>query len=500
VIEGAHVSGSKKLRHVNCRAAWLIPFLTVCPQHNIAISTISADYADDRRPDFTRALMENWAEVIDAANNAVAAPSSESDRYFCDRLNGHTVHNGVLDDLPYYAALEICGILGSVELEQPSRGRRHILTAGSRDAVQRGFTLIQRGYPGLGDWLKAIDRRGIRWKNPALGTQLYGPLYRYLNYRKADPEFAPIVEFVRNHAISAQKIGPENDFLGQKGFGRFHSTRSASTRHGIPRETISRKLKVAGLRAETPAVSGVRTLVDAKQMDEFAARLKDSVSKTYVKKRLCVSEQIIDRFRKAGLLTVTKLTSDPNGRNYYSSAQLEALIARLEEHARKSEYSDTMVPFLKCAQLISFDKMIVHALNGDLALGISKESHQPTILSHFLVDIKEIARLAPRTAAPAHHYSSVATISRMAVSPDTVRSLGQLGVLKALQHTEQGAVHTAYSMASVRTFLLHHISFRRLAGSRSRWDATELRVSGVKPAFDFGGVERIYRKSDLGFE
>ncbi len=500
VIEDSHTSESKKLSLVHCRAAWLNPLLTVCPQHRIAISTISADYVDYRRPDFTRTLMDNWAEVVDAANNAVAISSSESDRYFCDRLNARSVRNEVLDDLPYYGALEICEILGAMELEQPSRGRRHILTADSRETIQRGFELIQPGYSTLRDWLQAIDLRGIRWKGPALGKQLYGPLYSYLKYREDDPEFAPIVKFVRDHAVRAQKIGPENDFLGQKGFGRFHSTRSASTQHGIPRDTISRKLKAAGLRAKTGGVSGVRTLIDAKQMDEFAARLKDSVSKMYTSKRLSVSEQIILRFQKASLLTVTKLTSDPKGRNYYSSAQIEALIARLEERARMIGDKDTMVPFIKCTRFMSFDKMIVHALKGDLTLGIRKKGHETTTLSHFLVDVNEAKRFAPKTVAPTHHYSSFATIQRLAVSPDTVRSLGDLGVLKALEYTEKGGMHTAYSMASVRTFLLHHVSFRKLAGSKSRWETTEHRVSGVKPAFDFGGAERIYRKSDLGFK
>lgn len=499
VIEGSYVSGSKKLSHVHCRAAWLNPFLTVCPQHRIAISTISADYVDDRRPDFTRALMENWAEVIDAANNGIAVPSLESDRYFHDRLNGQAVHSRVLDDLPYYGALEICEIVGAIELERPPRGRRHILTEASRETVQRGFELLQSGYSGLRSWLEAIDLRGIKWSNPVFGIQLYGPLYGYLKYRVGDPEFAPIVAFVRDHAIRARKVGPENDFLGQKGFGRFHSTRSASTRHGIPKNTIFRKLKVAGLHTETGGGSGVRTLIDAKQMDEFAARLKDSVSKTYVKRRLGASEQTIDRLREAGLLTVTKLASDPNGRNYYSSAQLETLIGRLEERARVGGNVNATIPLLKGAHFLSFDRMIVHALKGNLTLGIKKEAHEATVLSHFLVDTQELARLAPKSVAPAHHYSCYATFNRMAVSADTVRSLGELGVLKTVEYTEQGVVHTAYSMASVRAFLLHHIAFRRLAGSKSNWETTERRVSGITPAFDFGGVERIYRRSDLGF-
>ncbi len=233
-------------------------------------------------------------------------------------------------------------------------------------------------------------------------------------------------------------------------------------------------------------------------MDEFATRLKDSVSKIYVKKRLAVSEVTIDRLREAGLLPVTKLASDPRGRNYYSSMQIEALISRLEEHARTSVNRDAIVPLPKCSYLMSIAGLILHALKGDLTLGIKKDGDDATIVSHFLVDPQEVARLAPRGVAPAHHYSCNATFNRMAVSADTVHSLGELGLLKTLEYTERGAIHTAYSIASVRTFLLHHISFRRLAGSKSHWEKTERRVSGIRPAFDFGGVERIYRKSDLG--
>ncbi|WFU04689.1 TniQ family protein (plasmid) [Rhizobium sp. CB3171] len=499
VIEDVNTYGSNKFARLHCRAAWLNPVLTVCPKHDIAIATSSTAYHNYRCPDFTGALADNWKEVVDAANNAAAVPSTGSDRYFSDRLNGQAVHNEVLDDLPYYGALAICEIVGATELKRPYGGRHHILTAASREPVQHGFEILQSGYSGLRRWLDTIDERGIKWNNNSVGVRLYGPLYSYLKYRVDDPEFAPIVSFVRDHAVRAQKIGPENDFLGQKGFGRFHSTRSAAAQHGIPREIICRKLKAAGVQGEIALGSGVRTLIDVKQMDEFAARLKDSVSKIYVQERLGVSEPTIDRLREAGLLTVTKLTSHPRARSHYSSMQIETLIGRLEELARTSGDRDATVPLSKCAHFMTIAGMIVHALKGDLTLGIKKEGHEATTVLHFVVDPREVARLAPKVIVPDHHYSCFATLNRMAVSADTVRSLGELGVLKALEYTDQGAVHTAYSMASIRTFLLHHISFRRLAGSKSRWETTERRVSGIKPVFDFGGVERIYRKSDLGF-
>ncbi|WP_440657784.1 TniQ family protein [Ensifer adhaerens] len=499
VKEDYELGGSRPISNVYCRASWMNGRLTVCPEHEIDIVSISKQYSGYAREDFTSALMDNWSEVVAAEKSAVRSEASGYDRYFCARLDGQATTNEVLDDLPYYGALRVCEIVGAMEIGGDRVGRSKL----SFDELQRmsriGFDILRPGYGALRGFLEKRDHRRQESDDKGIGKQLYGILYMYLHDHNETPEFAPIVNFVRNHAFGAHSLGPENNFLGRGGDRKFHSIRSASLEYGIHPATLRKMLRAAGLLAADTKVRDLKVSIDVNAMDELAGRWKDGVPMVYVRERLDASPQVVRQLLEAGFLEATEREIGHKLKKFFSSKQIEGFISQLEELAEVDGDAADMVPLKHCAPFMLYVDIIRGIIDGQFALGISKPPGEPTNLSHLRVDVSAVRQAAGKVV-PLGYYSASETTTRMAAKIATVRYLVEKGVLETITYRgANAALATAYSMHSVRTFLDRHITFRKLARGRENWAKTELRVAQIEPVYDLGGPERIYRRSDLGY-
>ncbi|WP_326912850.1 TniQ family protein [Rhizobium johnstonii] len=491
-----HAQGGRRpFTNVFCRAAWMHARIEVCSEHRIQLHTISQKYPGYAGEDFTSAVMDNWAEVTSAAANAMPVEITGYDRYFSQRLNGVATSNDLLDDMPFYAALRICEIVGAMA----TGGDRQALSRHSFEALQvmskTGFDLLSEGYVGLRAFLEKMDSLDVGNDDKSVGTRLYGKLYGYL-YDNADrPGFAAVVNFVRDHAFGAHPLGPENNFLGHGGVRKFHSVRSAFTEYGIHPVTMRKLLTAEGLLDdETSPVRDLKVSIDVGTMERIIASWKDSVPMTFARERLDASPQVIRQLVDARILSAATEKSDHDLKRLFSRAEIEGLVARLDSLATSGD-APGMVPLKNCVPFMSFVDQLRGILEGRIPFSVSKSDGKSTTLEHLLVDINAVKAVAG-VGIPGGYVATNFMTTRLVALADTVIRLASAGVFETIQYRSgNGLTVTAYSEESVRAFLKDHITFRKLARGKEHYAKTEKRVSGVTPVYDFGGFEQNLSQS-----
>ncbi|OWV99177.1 TniQ family protein [Rhizobium sp. R693] len=498
VVEDYTQGGRRPFSNVFCRAAWMHRRLVVCADHAIGLVSISQKYAGYAYEDFTSAIMDNWSEVLAAAESAMPVEVSGYDRYFCDRLNGEPASNEVLDDLPYDGALRVCDILGAMV----SGGDRKALSKHSFEELQSmaktGFDLLAGGYDSLRTFLEKLDLRRVGSYDKSVGSKLYGKLYEYLHDNAEVAGFAPIVNFVRDHAFSVHPLGPENKFLGRGGVRKFHSVRSAFTEYGIHPATLRKLLKAGGLlENETTPVRDLKVSIEVSVMDEIIENWKDSVPTMFARERLDASPQVIHQLVAAGILSAATEKSNHALKNLLSRKQIEGIIAKLESLATSDGDAPGMVPLRNCVPFMSFADQLRAILDRKIPLGISKSAEELTTLEHLRVDVASVKAVAG-IGLPAGYVSADFLTTRLVVLMSTVHLLTREGVFDTVEYRSgNGFVVLGYSELSVKAFIKRHITFRKLARGVEHWEKTEKRLVNVVPAYNFGRTERIYRRADV---
>lgn len=498
VLEDYAGAVDRPFAKIYCRAAWMHRRVGACLKHEVELVSISEEYQNYSYEDFTSAIMDNWEEVKAAAENAKPVSVHAFDRYFSDRLNGLPCCHDILDALPLFGAHRVCDILGIMVTGQKPKSA---LTS-SPDELSYvgkiGFDILATGYDGLRDFLGKLDHRRVGSDDKAVGSRLYGKLYDYLHDNHEDSSFASIVNFVRDHAFSVHPLGPENNFLGHGGTRKFHSVRSAFTEHGIHPATLRKFLKAKGLLDDdSKSIRDLKISIEVGVMDSVIEKWKDSVPMSFATELLDTAPQVVRQIIKAGLLSETTGKTSHALKNLLSRKEVEGLVAQLENLATSDGDAPGMVRLRSCVPFLSFVDQLRGVLDGKIPLGISKAPGEATTLEHLRVDLETVKSLAgvgiPRGFVPASYINT-----RVVANKKTITGLADLGVFEVVDcQTGNGLTVPAYSAKSVRAFMDDHISFRKLAREKANWAKTEKRMAAITPAYDFGGVERIYRRADL---
>ncbi|MBY5646375.1 TniQ family protein [Rhizobium leguminosarum] len=498
VVEDHSGGGPRPFSNVFCRAAWMHSRVGACPRHKIALVSITEQYASYATEDFTSALMDNWHEVIAAAEGATTFEVADYDRYFCDRLNGVPASHEVLDELPYEGALRLCDVLGAMITGKGRKARAKQSADEIRMIAKTGFDLLSTGYLGLRAFLEELDDRYNRADDESGGSKLYGKLYGFLHDNAETPGFTSLVKFVRDHAFSVHPLGPENNFPGHGGIRKFHSVRSAFLSYGIQPSTLRNLLAAEGLLDDemTPA-RDLKISIPVDVMEAIIENWRDSVPMLFARERLATSPQVVRQFVAAGILSTKSEKSEHALKNLFSRKQIEGLIVRLESLASSDPDAVGMTPLQNCVPFMSFADQIKGILQSKIPLGILKLEGEPTTLEHLRVDTS-VVKAVVGVGAPTGYVTAKYVTSRLVTVTDTVHRLESEGVFETVKYrSRNGLSVTGYSETSVKSFMKNYITFRKLARQKANWASTETRVAGIKPVFDFGGPERIYRRQDL---
>jgi hypothetical protein len=157
-----------------------------------------------------------------------------------------------------------------------------------------------------------------------------------------------------------------------------------------------------------------------------------------------------------------------------------------------------MVALKNCVPFMPFVGLLRGILDGAIPAGIVKvAAAEPTTFSHLRVDLDAVKAVAD-IGLPDSYFDSGNVTARMVVLAETINWLGNEGILETVRYKSgNGLVVTGFSKTSVKAFIADHISFRKLARNKVKWEQTEQRVATIAPVYDFGGTERIYRRTDL---
>ncbi|MBY5537699.1 hypothetical protein HFO58_31910 [Rhizobium leguminosarum] len=302
-VQGDYVSGSdpRDARPWG-RGGWYGLNNFVCIEHSVELFTSPIQYSSTSKWDFTRHLRENQRELDTATWNATRNIPQPYDLYFDGRLKGKEQEVPLLDKLPYHIAYRLCELAGNLKLTSPADAS----LADLHEARREGFNMLANPHELL-QCLDPLHEHHLARAKMSILYRVYGPFQKYLTQLADMPGARPLIDLVREHAMNALPIGPNDDFIGGGGIRKWHTMSTAQREYGIDRRTIREMLAERGVTNAAPA-TGRNILIEATHVEEVVIDFMSRSHIQYVRKTFGVRESTARRLVSAGLV------EPPNGR------------------------------------------------------------------------------------------------------------------------------------------------------------------------------------------
>lgn len=373
------------------RATWLVTHNDVCVEHGSKIFTSAKPYVRRARHDFSHYMRDQRSEFEFALANKETFDVSPYDRYFSDRFLGGHLPVELLDPLPYYIACRLCAIVGRMALGGNDSKRCSKYGARVEGSRRFGFDLLAER-PRFLDYLSELNAGYLKRKLSAKGNSLYGELQRYLSAHVDIPELRPFIDMVREHAMSALPIGPEDRFIGGGGVRRLHSVLTAANETGVHSTVLRKILTERGIigkhEGKTP---DNKVIFSAADLENAASDHRDSLHFQDVPPILGVSAHIVMRIVEIGALQPAFGVSK-GMRAKFTKSSVDALLSSLIGNAEVREEDLKIVPLAR-----AFGKAgcqiadIIRALiDGRVATRYVSKDSSRVGLARILVDLAEV--------------------------------------------------------------------------------------------------------------
>ena len=227
------------------RQVWLLRAYRCCHIHGCRIIKI-ADWQDVRRDGvgeyFKRAALD--AASDDVPMNRGLKTDFES--YLSQRFGGTPPSASWIDSLSLSVVVEASEMLGAF-LSHPAYRREALGTGDWQKCTQEGFAALS---PGPDHLMQCVEAHIAATAVPnALGyTKLFGSTYPWLVSRSDDPDFAPIIDVIRQVAHRVLRADYPVPFLG----GQIPPVEGCTViglanRYQIPNRTVRRILRLNGI-------------------------------------------------------------------------------------------------------------------------------------------------------------------------------------------------------------------------------------------------------------
>lgn len=487
--------GRRPFANVSCHVAWKHKYLHVCLQHGIPIASLPKGRGELDHVDFTNKIKDNWKDILKAAETSNEIPVSGYERYFGNRLIGEPATNDILDPLSLRSAFRTCEIVGVMERAGDRTLPKALTPEEHYEALELGYDILATGYNGLRTFLEKRDRQYRTHKRKGFGAELYGSLYHHLHLYYREPEYSQLSAFVSDHVFEHHPTTSDLSYLGRQGAAKVQSLRSAYLQHGIDVKTLQKLAIAAGLIEPETTGTANKITVPVGDMEKVIAQWKDSLTVLQVCERLGVTRETVLKMVAANLITATP--RQHNLHPSYSASNIEALIARIDAVATANPNAEGMRTLKGSGLVKTFPEIVKMVLDGTLKAGILKSPGDATKLSDLRVDASHL-RSTPATENLQGYIPFVNMKARFKMSSGAVR---KLATLLDFDHrvlvSGTGVEHHYYAEASIRPFHREHVSFYCLSKLDAYSADPEGFLAHIKPAFDFGGQDRMYRRDDL---
>ena len=287
------------------RWEWLLSFNEICVKHSTPIFTSSFRYPNSDRFDFAMYLRKNKAEVEHAIATCSAASLHAYDLYFAESLAaGSAPSMEFLHGLSYPTAQRLCILAGRTERlanlpDLRFAGRVSV----SRDLRLSGFELLADRRK-LRECLSKLNEDFTRRNKFSKGYALYGELQGFLTEHVEVPAVRPLIDFVRDCAMSEVPIGPEDPFIGGGGTRRWHTAHTAMRETGIDSRTLRRILEQHGVLSPADRrKSDNYVMCRVSHVEAAVAEYHDDIDIEAIARRMGLTLPTVQKMIKAGLLT-----------------------------------------------------------------------------------------------------------------------------------------------------------------------------------------------------
>ncbi|MCJ2055950.1 TniQ family protein [Methylobacterium sp. J-048] len=377
------------------RSWWHVLALRTCPDHGMALATLSIEPNRSRAHDLARRYEPFLRRLDRIAISLQSRDQSGLEQYIHARLLKPCTGNKFLDSLPLHVVAKTSEAIGFRDTCEGRRPWNTVDSDGWWRAGQVGFDILKGGQADLTEWIR--DRRGAT--NKRSHSSELGTFYRWLTH--AGVAFDPIRAIAAEQIMSTTALSENAVVFGVRlEARRLWSVTSACNAFGIGADALMRLLAQNGITPSATSGSLDDILFPASEKFDLAIhKFKNCITLNDAQKFLQLSRTETKSLIGMGLITpissrinkeVVRLWK-PNLKVFVSSV-MNSAIQRGACH-RSSHLTDLMhgTRYLS----ISFGQLISAVLDNRLTVYRSDKSES---ISSLYADAEDIRRLRSEIA------------------------------------------------------------------------------------------------------
>lgn len=192
------------------RGIWLLPFVTICAEHNRPLMTLWTVQDKLDRHDVTSRLPE--LDLAPEARPDQRDPS-QFEIWLLDRLEGNTAPDYWLDQFDLYASSQCCFELGRAAIATKLPKWRSLRDDQQWWPTDVGFRLCSGGEEPFRAAL--IDLQHLLGKPEEGPRKIFGGLHDLLAMDSCPEELQPFRDILQRHILETWPLGPGDEVLGE---------------------------------------------------------------------------------------------------------------------------------------------------------------------------------------------------------------------------------------------------------------------------------------------
>jgi hypothetical protein len=484
------------------RALWQIAGIRTCLDHHVALEEYRVLDGGDARHDITATIEPFLTTIADDAANASERAPSAFETYLRHRLVHGTNGTAWLDSLPFYAAMQVCEVIGAVAQHGPKVHLHQLDADAMWHAGAAGYAIAAEGEDGIRRFLDDLQSSFHAGRHAWGPKALFGRLYEWLAHETDDSALDPMRDVIRRHVIETMPVGPGDELFGQAiTERRNHSVHSAAQAYGLHPKRLRKVLYDAGYLSDAAmALTDERAMFDATAAEPFLDRLARSVcmkgAETYLNARRPIPQMLRDHghirpFVAPGTANLGDYAFDP--------AELDRFMAQLT--LRAGTDTGGLEPIATAAKRANCSHMeVVDLLVNDRLATVAED---PDSFGYAAVHV-DVDEVRENVRGPEHGGIKLRDVERrMGWSTAVVRKLIDKGLLPARTaiNPTNRCPQTVVDPEDLDAFDAEYVALHRLAeetGIHFKRLERRLREVGVYPDPRFKNVPAtFYRRVDI---
>jgi hypothetical protein len=233
------------------------------------------------------------------------------------------------------------------------------------------------------------------------------------------------------------------------------------------------------------------SLIDASIAEEVLNQWDDRITRAQVGKLLRVNVQVLDELEKAGFLK--RYTLGSLKRSFFRKSEIHSFLSRLADQGKHDPRGAEMVPLH--ATRFGYCRILGGVLSGDVRAGISSNLDEFDLTKLY---VNRTDCSIPDYVKPVGTQTTGYVQTKLRLSARLLRKLRDHKVIESVTVSDvNGSERLLYLNSSIEDFCKRFVSVYWLCRTRADLPRVERRLLGVTPVYDFGGVDRVFRREDI---